>query len=69
VQFSHGGRLQEYTRAFSGDCTQVPEFEEMYISRSTVNHLATSNFMSARRYDPENKGSFIKIKSPVLKPF
>lgn len=69
VQFSRGGSVEEYTRVFGGDCTQVPDYEEMCIGRCTVNHLATSNFTSAHRYDPENKGSFIKMKSPVLKPF
>lgn len=69
VRFSHGGSVEEYTRVSGGDCSEVPDYKEMYIGTSTGNHLATSNFMFAHRYDPENKGSFIKIKSQVMKPF
>lgn len=59
VQFSHGGSVEEHTRVFGGDCTQIPDYEEIYIGRSTINLLATPDFMSAHRRDPENKGSLI----------
>lgn len=59
VQFSHGGSVEERTRVFGGDCTQVPDYGEVYIGRSTINFLATSDFPSAHRRDSENKGSLI----------
>lgn len=69
MQFNQDGNVEEYSRGFGGDCTPGPDYEEMYIGRFTVSHLATSNFMSSHRCDPENKGPSIKIESPVLKPF